>query len=208
MFYKGALDKITRPLLIYFALALFLGALFYTSRWSIVRILYKAVSIPMRLLFSIIGWMGIVCVLKHLGKCVFALIVSVIVSVGILLYLPNVIPYMEKWILANSSKPEEAYHMFLFCAFLFTVLCGMLIMYVLLRMMFVVFITGDRKCKVKIFNKIWNEMKLFFYVVSIILQFVASINSGLAEEIKYFVEAVIFIMLLDSYIDKRKDCVS
>ena len=81
----------------------------------------------------------------------------------------------------------------------------MLLMYGILRAMLVVFMVGERKSKLIIFEKVWKEMKLLFYLITTILQFWATANDIMGTEGNYLFEAVVLIMLLDQYMEKRKE---
>ena len=57
-----------------------------------------------------------------------------------------------------------------------------------------------RKCKLDILRKVWKEMKLLFYLFTIILQFRGMVDGMLDLKGQYLLGATTFIMLIDEYI--------
>lgn len=206
VFSDGKSNNVAEFTLVYITLNLFLAALFYTYRCGFTKKLYIAVSKPLRVLLAyLFKVLGINYSVQHSLKCFGALVVSSFCSILVFSRLPNCIPVFEDIITSKFPNAEVALHMCILCSMITSILVGMLVMYILLRAMLVVCVTGDRKCKLDIFKKIWNEMKLMFYLFATILQFWGMVEGVLSVEGDYLLESVLFIMVVDQYYDKRNE---
>lgn len=206
LFLKGISNKVVAFGLIYLMLNLFLGVLFYTCRREFVRKLFAVVSKPLRILFTyFFKLLRINYIVQHSLKCFVALVASIFTGILVLLVLPNCIPLFGDVITAVFPNAEVASHMCILCMIIISMIVGMLVMYILLRAMLVVFVSGDRKSKLDIFEKIWKEMKLLFYLFATVLQFWGMVDGVLDMEVQYLLEAVLFIMVIDEYIGMRSE---
>lgn len=205
-FKNGVPQNVSSYILIYAMTILFLGAMFYTCRWRVVKWIYRIVSKPSRIVFTcVFKFLRIETSIQYILQCFTALVISSFCSLILLRILPDSIPLFKNVITTLFSNAEVASHMCIVCFIVVCFLVGMLLMYGLLRAMLVVFVVGDRKSKLIIFEKVWKEMKLLFYLITTILQFWATVNDIMGTEGNYLFEAVVLIMLFDEYIEKRKE---
>lgn len=206
LFSKGISNKVVAFGLIYLMLNLFLGALFYTCRREFARKLYVVISKPLRILFTyFFKLLRINYIVQYSLKCFVALVASVFIGIHVLLVLPNCIPPFGDVITAVFPNAKVASHMCILCMIIISMIVGRLVMYIFLRAMLVVFVSGDRKSKLDIFGKIWKEMKLLFYLFATILQFWGMVEGVLDMEVQYLLEAVLFTMVIDEYIGMRNE---
>lgn len=205
-FRNGVPHEVFTYILIYMMAILFLGAMFYTCRWKVVKGIYRFVSKPSRIVFTVVfRILKIETSIQYILQCFAALVISSFCSLFLLCKLPDSIPLFKNVITTIFPNPEVASHMCIICFIVVCILVGMLLMYGILRAMLVVFMVGERKSKLIIFEKVWKEMKLLFYLITTILQFWATANDIMGTEGNYLFEAVVLIMLFDQYMEKRKE---
>lgn len=203
---KGHFYGVCLYILIYGTIVLTFGAASYSFNWNGIKWIYIIISKPLRIVFTYaFKFLGIQTSVQYMTKCFTALVISSFLSLSLLKILPNFIPLFKKVIISVFSNAESAVHMCIVCIIIACILCGMLLMYVLLKSFLVVFVVGDRNSKLKIFEEVWKEMKLLFYLATTVLQFGATANDIIGAEGNYLFEAVVLIMLVDEYREKCKE---
>lgn len=201
---KGQSNIYYNIFLLYGNIVLFVTAVFYTCMGNILRNIYDLVLLPLKILTKILGALGIVDTYRHFGKCTLIFFISCVTGFITLACLPNLIPYIGEYVTHSFASSEKAMGMIFFCGFVISMLVSMFVMNRLLKIM-VIFITSkDEKGNIDIYSKMWEEVRLVFYLFSIVIRFIKEISGSLGNEFEYFVSAVTFVLLIDTYLDRRK----